>query len=430
MVRDIVASHPTSSPARRLRIVHVSPAYAPLVGGAERLLQSVSERLVERGHEVTVLTSDCATIRDFQSRRGAGLPRSETVNGVHVRRFSPSGPPTHALALWWSRQPGGCRTLAWRFGRELWPLELPSGMGMTLPLARLEADVIATVNWHFGMAYWACPPRHPRRIPRVAVPILHVDREWAGNPMYSRMLPDCDAAIVCTDAERDFVQARGGRSVSVAGVGVEPRHFAHRDAARIRARYGIAGGPVVGFIGRQHTLKGVPTLIESMVTVWRDFPEATLLLAGQSAHRERAVDERLAALSDEHRTRVVLIDDFADEDGPSILDACDVVALPSIEEAFGMVLIEAWMCGKPVIGGDTASTRCIIEPGVDGLIVTPFDSAQLAEGILELLADPSKRAAFGARGRDKVLSRYTWDRVTDVWEATFSDVAARTSTAS
>ena len=60
-----------------MHIVHVSPSYAPCVGGAERLLQNVSERLVDRGHSVTVLTFDCATMRDFNSPRGAGLPRRE-----------------------------------------------------------------------------------------------------------------------------------------------------------------------------------------------------------------------------------------------------------------------------------------------------------------------------------------------------------------
>jgi Trk K+ transport system NAD-binding subunit len=57
--------------------VQVSPAYAPLIGGAERMLQSVSERLVERGHDVTVLTSDSETMLDFTSaaRRRASSAR-------------------------------------------------------------------------------------------------------------------------------------------------------------------------------------------------------------------------------------------------------------------------------------------------------------------------------------------------------------------
>ena len=90
-----------------------------------------------------------------------------------------------------------------------------------------------------------------------------------------------------------------------------------------------------------------------------------------------------------------------------------------------MVMIEAWVCGKPVIAADIAPTRCIVEPGVDGLLAMPYDAADLATRILELLADPAKRAAFGARGRAKALERYTWERVTDVWEATFRAVARR-----
>jgi glycosyltransferase involved in cell wall biosynthesis len=413
-----------SNDGRRLRIVQVSPAYAPLVGGAERMLQSVSERLVERGHDVTVLTFDCETMRDFASPRGAGLPPAEAINGVKVVRVGPSSPRFHNFHQWWLKQPGGWRTSARLFGEDAWPLGRPNGFGLLLPLARLKADVVVSVNWHFAMSFWVCRPRGLRRRPRVAVPILHIEREWAHNPIYSRMLRGCDGVIVCTDAERDFVRARGGNSIAVAGAGVDPRHFEHRHGTAVRARYGIGDRPVVAFVGRQDTLKGVPTLIEAMHKVWLQFPDAVLLLAGQRAHRDRKVSEMLAALSIVDRARVVVIDDFAQRDAASIMDACDLLVLPSVEESFGLVMIEAWMCGKPVIGADIASTRCIVEPGVDGWMAKPFDSPALADKILDLLADPAKRAAFGAHGHAKVLSRYTWDRVTDVWESTFERAAA------
>jgi glycosyltransferase involved in cell wall biosynthesis len=420
---QLSAPQVVARPSRPLRIAHVAPAYAPLVGGAERMLQSVSERLVERGHEVTVLTFDCATMPDFQSTRGAGLPREETINGVRVQRLNPAGPRIHRWSRWLARQRGGWRSLASGFGGDLWPLGVPSGIGLIRPLTRLSADVITSVNWHFGMSYWVCRGSGPRRTPRVAVPLLHIEQDWARNPRYPRMLRNCDAAIVCTDAERDFVQERGARGISVAGVGVDPEQFARRDGAAIRARLGMGERLVVGFVGRQVESKGVPTLIEAMRVVWKHFPEAILLLAGQSAHRAPAIVEALAALPEADRTRVVPIDDFADVDGPSIMDACDVLALPSVEEAFGIVMVEAWMCGKPVIGGDIASTRCIIDPGVDGWTATPFDASHLAERILDLLADPAKRASFGERGRAKVLARYTWERVTDAWEATLRGAA-------
>ena len=404
--------------------MHVTPAYAPLVGGCERLLQSVSDRLVERGHDVTVITFDCATMLDFTSTTGAGLPRDERVNGVRVIRVNPVGSQLNRLHQWWLKQPGGRRSTTWIMGDELWPLELPSGISVIRPLARIPADVVTSVNWYFGAAFWVCRPRYLRRTPRVAIPVLHIEREWAHNPMLPRLFSECEGVIVMTDAERDFIAARGGRAIEVGGCGVDPARFERRDGAAIRRRYDIGDRPVVGFVGRQDFLKGVPTLIEAMQTVWQHSPAAMLLMAGQSAHRDKPVNDAIAALSPEHRAKVLLLDNFTDAELPSIMDACDLLALPSVEESFGLVMIEAWACGKPVIGADIASTRCIIEPGVDGLTVKPFDAADLATKILELVTGPEKRAVFGERGRQKVLSRYTWDRVTDAWEAAFRRAAA------
>ena len=414
----------SSKAGRPLRIVHVSPAYAPLVGGCERLLQAVSERLVERGHQVTVLTFDCATLRDFHSPSGAGLPRNEMLNGVRVIRVNPTGGRLNRMHQWWMRQRGGYRTTMWLVGDDLWPLMLPSGLGLVLPLSRLHADVVTAVNWHFGASFWVCLPRRVQRTPRVAVPVLHIEQDWSRNVRYGRMLSDCDAAIVCTDAERAFIEDRGASAVAVAGAGIDPKRFDRVDGSLIRERYGLGNRLVVGFVGRQDTPKGVPTLLHAMREVWRQLPDTVLLMAGQSAHREPAVDRMLCELSPADRARVVLIDDFADADGPSIMSACDLLALPSVEESFGMVMIEAWMCHRPVIGADIPSTRCIIDAGVDGFTVKPFDSGDLAKKILDLLADPAKRASFGERGRAKVLSRYTWERVTDVWEETLQTAAA------
>ena len=388
------------------------------------MLQAVSERLVERGPDVTVLTFNCATMPDFLSPRGSGLTPTEMINGVRVTRVGPASPRFHKFHQWWLKQRGGWRTSSWLFGDDVWPLRPPSGVGLVMPLARMKADVVVSVNWHFGMSYWVCPPRQLRRTPRVAFPILHIEREWAQNPIYSRMFRNCDGVIVCTDAERDFVRERGGQSIAVSGAGVDPRRFVRRDGAAIRARYGIGDRAVVGFVGRQDVSKGVPTLIEAMRTVWRHFPDTVLLFAGQSAHRDPNVTRTLAALADRDHARIVFIDDFDQRDAASIMDACDLLALPSVEEAFGLVMIEAWMCGKPVIGADIASTRCIVESGVDGWTAKPHDAPSLADRILDLLADPAKRARFGERGRAKVLSRFTWDRVTDVWESALRRAAA------
>lgn len=318
--------------------------------------------------------------------------------------------------------------MTWLLGNEFdYALSRPSGLGIILPLFRLKADVVGTVNWGFGVVFWVCHSLRLPRVPHVAIPVLHVDRPWAQRKLYPRLFKTCTTAIVLTDAEQEFVRAKGVPSAVVAGGGVEPSRFQQRDGAAIKARYNLGNWQVVGFIGRQDSLKGVPTLVEAMRIVWQNAPETVLLIAGPRSHRDRATSDKLHALSESERQRVLLIDDFADREGPSIIEACDLLAQPSVEEAFGLVLLEAWMCGKPVIGADIAATRCLVDHGVDGWLVAPFDPADLAARILSLLADPETRATFGRRGRAKVLSGYTWERITDIWEATYRTVVTHLS---
>ena len=370
-----------------------------------------------RGHDVTVIALDCATHRDFDSNIPAGLPPDEVLNGVRVLRVSAGRGWLQRFHQWWIRQPGGWRTSAWLLGKHFdYGLGTPSGVRMLVPLLRIDVDVISSTNWYHGTAFWAHLAARIRRIPHVAIPVLHIAQEWSANPVYPRLLAALAGVIVNTDAEGDFVRERGARFTTVGGGGVEPSLFRNADGRFIRDRLGIGNRLVVGFVGRQDGTKGVPTLIDAMRLVWRQAPDAVLLLAGQKAHRSHSVSEKLQALSDAEGKNVFLVDDFDDEEGPSIMAACDILALPSVEESFGMVLIEAWMCGRPVIAADIPSTRCIVDPGVDGWIVKPFDAGDLAARILELFANPEQRAALGQRGREKVLARYTWDKVTDAWE--------------
>jgi len=406
-----------------MRIVHVTPSYFPCVGGCERRVQEVSERLVARGHDITVLTLDCATQRDFFSPRGAGLLPTELLNGVKLVRVSPNGGKLGGLLAWCLARRGGWRTLNWLAGSEFeFFFGRPCGLGLIPPLLLVEADVVSTINWCVGSAFWSWLALRPRRIPQVAVPVLHIDQPWAQRQVYSHMFKGCRAAIVATDAEQDFVRARGITSVTVAGGGVEPSRFEHRDGAAIRARYGLGSRPVVGFVGRQDYLKGVPNLVDAMRKVWPEAPETVLLLAGPKAHRDSSVTDKLASLSVAESQRVLLIDDFTDDDGPSIIDACDLLAQPSVEESFGQVLVQAWMCGKPVIGADIAATRRVIDHDANGWLVKPFDAENLAARILRLLAEPETRTAFGECGRAKAIAQYTWDHVTDGWEATYRRV--------
>jgi len=98
-------------------------------------------------------------------------------------------------------------------------------------------------------------------------------------------------------------------------------------------------------------------------------------------------------------------------DIPQILAACDLFTMPSFEEPFGLVFLEAMAMKKPVIALDNGGTPEVVEHGRSGLLSAPEDIDALASNILLLLRDPDARAAMGQYGRSRVLDHFNAARL-------------------
>jgi glycosyltransferase involved in cell wall biosynthesis len=240
------------------------------------------------------------------------------------------------------------------------------------------------------------------------------------------MLASCSAVIANTEHEAEFMSARGAVRIEVAGVGVDLPFFASPNGAGIRARYGIGDKPVVGFVGRPQASKGIIRLVEAMRIVWQWNPDVRFVCAGHGPAEcsDVQVEAALNNLRSAEPDRFIRIGLFEAKDKPSLYDAFDVFVLPSTEESFGLAYLEAWACRKPVIGADIGSTRCVIDDKSDGLLVNPSDPADIAQKIIELLSDRSKRESMGSRGYAKAQARYSWPRVVDRVERLYRDLCA------
>jgi glycosyltransferase involved in cell wall biosynthesis len=411
-----------------LRILAVSPVYWPCVGGGERLLGTILERLVERGHEATVLTTDAARHPDMFGTNGAGLLPREVRNGVQIQRIAPGGGFAGRVAQRVNRVRGLHRVLC-TVSAGLWAVTTPpSPLGFLPAMVRTPADVVLAANWWSAIPVVAAYVAHRRRIPVVSLPLLHIDRPWATRRVLRSVLPLCACTVALTPSEAAHERSLGSRRTAVIGGSIDAEWGRSADSTRLRSRHGLGDRPVVAFVGRQDECKGVPTLIAAMRLVWQQRPDARLMLAGQSAHRDGVTKAALEALVPEERGRVVEVDDFTDAEATDVFAACDVLAQPSIEESFGLVLIEAWMMGRPVIGASIAATRDLVSDGEDGLIVPPADPPALADAILRLVASPETRARMGEHGRAKVLAQYTTTAMIDAWESLLIEAASCSAT--
>lgn len=161
-------------------------------------------------------------------------------------------------------------------------------------------------------------------------------------------------------------------------------------------------GRVILSVGRWLTTeryKGMDTLITALPRLLTTWPELQLVFAG--AGDDRAWLEDFAEKNGVER-HVHFLTGLNNAELGACYAACEIFALPSRGEGFGLAYLEAMACGKPVIGGAHGGAPEIIQDGVTGYLVPHGDPIQLATAIQTLLADPVHAKEMGARGRQTV----------------------------
>jgi glycosyltransferase involved in cell wall biosynthesis len=116
--------------------------------------------------------------------------------------------------------------------------------------------------------------------------------------------------------------------------------------------------------------------------------------------------------------------DFSDFDNyVKMLNACDLYVVPSRWEGFGMVVLEAWACGVPVIGTNVGGIPEIIEPGTNGALAEP-EPDKLAGAIRSVIEDATTQAEFIKNARAKLEDYFTWSRARRQWMELYSEASA------
>jgi len=221
------------------------------------------------------------------------------------------------------------------------------------------------------------------------------------------MIVPTSEQYVQTSPTLQAVLSGGGRGVAppvrVAPLGILVEEFAEPDAGRVaglRERY---GGGYVLFSGRHRYYKGLPNLIRAARLI-----NAPLVVAGDGPERPAA--ESLAA---ELGARVFFPGELSQPDLVAHLHGCEVFAFPSVarSEAFGLSILEAHACGKPVVATRLGTgVEYANLDGQTGYNVEPGNPGALAEAINALLADGPLRRRLGEFARERVKAEFTAER--------------------
>jgi glycosyltransferase involved in cell wall biosynthesis len=204
------------------------------------------------------------------------------------------------------------------------------------------------------------------------------------------------------------------RTYSVLNAIDLPRWQYGLDAGPVRRALGIEPGvPVIACAARLFRGKGQDEVIRALPDVCEEFPEVRVLIIGsddRQAMRTSFTDE-LKALAADLGVSANVIFTGQRSDMPAVMAACDVFALPSDEEPFGLVFLEAMAMKKPVVALDNGGTPEVVEHGKSGLLSRRGDRQALAANLRRLLRDPALRTRMGEYGRQRVEARFTAARM-------------------
>lgn len=246
----------------------------------------------------------------------------------------------------------------------------------------------------------------PPMIPPHAAGILR----FLARHMPRQVIFNSRAAASCFDLPKD--------RVSVVPPGVDGEQFHPDDHPQRKVTR-------VGMIARIAPLKGQDVFIEAAQRLAVRYPDMEFLIAGTALFGEEEYASRIQsqAASGPSGDRIRFLG-FID-DVPALMGDLDVVVHASrLPDAFGQVIVEAMLCGRPVVSTAIGGAIEMIEDGVTGRLVPPGDSAAMAETIAEIVEDRTAAAAIARRARALALDRFDVRCTTRAIEAVYEKVLA------
>jgi glycosyltransferase involved in cell wall biosynthesis len=207
--------------------------------------------------------------------------------------------------------------------------------------------------------------------------------------------------------------------IDVVPNGIAPDHYqTDVDPEAVKRRYGFdPASPLVLFVGRLAWQKGPDMLVDAAPGLLREHSDGQFAFVGDGRMR-RKLERRARALP------VRFLGRLDDADYISLLNASDIVAIPSRNEPFGLVLLEAWSAGRCVVASDVGGLSENIEHETDGVKVRPHPDS-IAEGLSAVVNSPGRSLRMGRKGLEKVRESFQWSHIAERLEESYRRAANR-----
>ncbi|HCJ66293.1 MAG TPA: glycosyltransferase [Elusimicrobia bacterium] len=384
-----------------MKILHIVENLSPEAGGTTKVVRELTETLAKRGIEISIFTT-----------AGKNNERIQQIKGVDLKLFR-----SDFLARWW---PGHS-----------------SGLAKSVMEEAPKFDLIHIHEiWHHPhfTAYTAA-----KRAKKPYIITVHGALEpWCLNYkafkkkifaalFERRILKEASVIHVLTEEETRNIQSFGVNNfIAVIPNGLDPKEFQNLPGREeLEHLYPtIKGKQVILFLGRIHPKKGLDILARAFGKIAKEQKNICLLVAGPNNNGYQTRVENI--LKEEGvLDKVIFAGMLTGQDKLAALSGSDFFVLPSYSEGFSMGILEAMICGLPVIitnqcnfpDVSTAKTGEVIEPNENQLVKT----------LNIFLNNQQLRKKRGENARNLIMEKFTWDKITNQMIELYEDVLNRTS---
>ncbi|MDP2719499.1 MAG: glycosyltransferase family 4 protein [Dehalococcoidia bacterium] len=357
-----------------MKIGLISPYDLSYPGGVSLHVSRLAHEFLKKGHSVRII-APCSSppadaLKDLVIPQGYPIP---VPSAGSIARIS--------LSLRLSKP---IRALMEREKFDVVHIHEP--LTPTLPLTALRVSPAITVG-----TFHACHSK-PRGY-------------GIGKPILSHWFKRLHGKIAVSEAARKFVSRHFPGDYRVIPNGVDNTHFS---PVGPYIDYMKDGKINLLFVGRLEKRKGLKTLLKAFQLLKKEYPETRLIVVGPG---ERAINKYQNMAQKENIPDVIFTGYIPSQELPQYYRSADIFCAPATgEESFGMVLLEAMSCGKPVVASNIEGYAGVLSDGLEGFLVPPKNIESLKDAMSRLTGDRKLREEMGERGRIKAQG-YSWENV-------------------
>jgi len=235
----------------------------------------------------------------------------------------------------------------------------------------------------------------------------------------------CDHKMVVSRYWQRYLKEKLNINAYLTYNGIEPKLFNPKvDGGAVREKHGLGDRPLVLFVGGLEPRKGLEYLLMAMELVQKKVPEVQLIVVGKRAFtshpREKMFFNVLIKRLD-LEDHVEFVYNIKDEELAKYYAACDVFALPSRMEGWGLSIMEAMATGKPVVSTNVGGIPELVENKINGYLCNPGDVTTLAKRIVHLLKNEDIAKGMGKEGL-KMARSYSWERTAEKVKSIYEEI--------